>query len=326
MASAQRASTVLAGAITTVALIIGCHDSPTKPKQSSAGLQLTVEPNAAAVVIAGTQRFTVVARNASGQVVATPTLTWTSSNPAIATVSSGGVATGVAKGTASITAKSGTVTSAPATLTVTEGCSAILAANTFQGTLDYDWVGVGNAGGFVIHSEQHGRLKATLTRLSTTATQATWTGDVTGTATIEESKTLPTNSATSSTTKGDGAMVTPTGGAKPKMTLVVDVQTCTYQVDANATLNVLRTQPDGSTSRSDVPVAVLHAKGGRPVGTASRVAPDDGRFDGHSQTWAGLNPDQDAFIPLGLAAELMSQSRTEPAVGRAVVSWVLLPR
>ena len=314
-----------AGTTTVVATSSGVSDSVSVIV--TADLQLTVTPNAATVTVARTQPFTVVARNSSGQLLTAPAVTWTSSNPTVATVSSSGIATGVAKGTTSITAKAAAVTSAPATLTVTESCSGILATNTFQGTLDYDWLAVGTTGDrFVIHSEYRGSLKATLTRVSTTPTQATWTGDVTGTASLEETKADPTTPGTTSALQGDGAIVALAGGSPPKMTLIVNLQTCTYELDAIATLNAVRTEPDGSTSRSNISVASLHARVGRPLTTISKVFPEDGKFDGHSQTWSGLNPAQDAFIPLGLGVELMGRSPTEPPIGRAGVSWVLLPK
>lgn len=326
MASAQRASAALAAAITGLAMIAGCHgDGPTTPKQSGS---IAISPRSLSLTIGGTGSLTTTVKDAAGAVVPGASATWVSRKPAIATVDNSGKVAAVAVGTTTVVATYNKLSdSVTVSVTaVTASCNGIPSANTFQGTLDYDWVGVGTTqGGFVIHSEHHGNLKATLTRISATATQATWAGDVTGTASVEETKASPTTAGTTTTLKGDGAMVALAGGSKPTMTLVVDLQACTYQLEATAALNALRTEPGGSTSRSDVQVAMLHAKGGRPLAALSTAA-SDGSFDGHSQTWSGLNPDQDAFIPLGLAAELMGRSRTEPAVGRARVSWVLQPK
>jgi hypothetical protein len=329
MASAQRASAALPAAIMGLALIAGCHDDdgPTPPKQSGS---IAISPRSLALTVGGSGSLTTTVKNSAGAVVPGAAAIWVSRKPAIATVDNSGRVAALAVGTTTVVATYTQLSdsvSVTVTATGTAGCNGIAAANTFQGTLDYDWVGVGTTqGGFVIHSEQKGNLNATLTRLSATAAQATWAGDVTGTASFEESKADPTTPGTTSTLKGGGAMVALAGGVRPRMTLVVDLRACTYQLEANATLSALRTDPGGSTSRSDVQVAVVHAKGGRPLGTPNTGASDGGTFDAHSQTWSGLNPNQDAFIPLGLAVELMGRSGTEPAVGRARVSWVLLPK
>ena len=68
-----------------------------------------------------TPAFTAVTKDAGGHVVTGRTITFNSSNPAVATISStSGVATGVDPGTALITASSEGKTSTAATLTVTE--------------------------------------------------------------------------------------------------------------------------------------------------------------------------------------------------------------
>jgi hypothetical protein len=66
-----------------------------------------------------TQPFVATATDASGNPMSGLTFTWTSSAPTVASITSAGVATGLAQGTTTITATNGTVTSNPATLTVT---------------------------------------------------------------------------------------------------------------------------------------------------------------------------------------------------------------
>jgi 6-phosphogluconolactonase (cycloisomerase 2 family) len=81
---------------------------------------LTVAPASASVVAGGTQQFTATGLFGDGSTQdETAAVTWTSSNSAVATVVSGGVATGVAAGTANITASLFGVTSNAAVLTVT---------------------------------------------------------------------------------------------------------------------------------------------------------------------------------------------------------------
>lgn len=79
---------------------------------------VTVTPATASILVGATQAFSATAKDANGTAV-TATYTWSSSNPAVATVSAAGVATAVAAGTAVIRATAGNGVFGEATLTVT---------------------------------------------------------------------------------------------------------------------------------------------------------------------------------------------------------------
>lgn len=105
---------------------------------------VTVSPATASVIVGQTTNLTATVKDANGAVLTGRTVTWTSSNTAIATVSATGVATGVAVGSATITATSegksgtaavtvvpvpvGSVTVSPATANVTQGLTTQLTA------------------------------------------------------------------------------------------------------------------------------------------------------------------------------------------------------
>ena len=108
---------------------------------------VTVAPTTATVTVGATTTLVATARDADGAVVPGASITWTTSNSARATVSSGGVVTGVSEGTATITAtsngKTGTatitvaaappgpvnaVTVSPTTATVNVGATTTLTA------------------------------------------------------------------------------------------------------------------------------------------------------------------------------------------------------
>jgi uncharacterized protein YjdB len=103
-----------------------------------------VAPTAATVVVAQTVQLTATPKSATGTPLTGRTVTWTSSNNAVATFSSSGLVTGVAAGAATITAtsegRSGTsavtVTAAPpvpvATVTVTPSTASVVAGQTVQ--------------------------------------------------------------------------------------------------------------------------------------------------------------------------------------------------
>jgi uncharacterized protein YjdB len=83
---------------------------------------VTVAPNTSTVAVGGTSNYSVVLHDANGNVLTGRAVSWSSSHPAVATVSPSGVATGVAAGAATITAtsegKSGTASIIVATRTV----------------------------------------------------------------------------------------------------------------------------------------------------------------------------------------------------------------
>src|SRR2546426_365657 len=65
---------------------------------------VVVSPATATVLVGGTTQLSATPKDAAGNVLAGRAVTWTSSNPAIATVSAAGFVTGVAAGAATITA------------------------------------------------------------------------------------------------------------------------------------------------------------------------------------------------------------------------------
>lgn len=82
---------------------------------------IVVSPASASIAVGATQAFTAVAKDANGNTLSGVSFTWQSSNTAVASINSSGLATGIAAGTTQITAKAGNVTSNAATLTVTSG-------------------------------------------------------------------------------------------------------------------------------------------------------------------------------------------------------------
>src|SRR5437867_10105890 len=67
---------------------------------------VAVTPAAATVVVGATVQLTATAKDAADNVLTDRTVTWTSSNAAVATVSGAGLVTGAAEGRATITATS----------------------------------------------------------------------------------------------------------------------------------------------------------------------------------------------------------------------------
>src|SRR5437016_2476181 len=100
---------------------------------------VTVSPTTASVTVGGTTPLTATPKDSNGTPLSGRTVTWVSSNTAVATVSTSGLVTGVAAGSATITAtsegKNGTsaitVTNVPvATVTMTPAVAGILVGAT----------------------------------------------------------------------------------------------------------------------------------------------------------------------------------------------------
>ncbi len=124
-ANSGLAAAVKAGTTTITASSTGSppvSGTTTMTVTSSAITAITVSDSSNGTIsaVGGTDQLHATATFADGSTKdITSSATWTSSNPAIATVTSpGGLATGVAAGTAQVTAASGNITSSPFTVNV----------------------------------------------------------------------------------------------------------------------------------------------------------------------------------------------------------------
>ncbi len=72
---------------------------------------ISLSPSSASLTVGATQQVTATLKNLIGTILTGLTTTWTSSNPAVATVNGNGMVTGVSAGSATITATSGGVSS-----------------------------------------------------------------------------------------------------------------------------------------------------------------------------------------------------------------------
>jgi uncharacterized protein YjdB len=120
--SRQRLSGVLAGVVTLLAAC-GGTDAPTTPDTTVA--TVTISPTTATLnAIGATTTLTAQPRNAAGDALAASGVTWTVTDPAVATVSSAGLVTAVANGSTTVRATAGSA-SASATVTVAQAASLV---------------------------------------------------------------------------------------------------------------------------------------------------------------------------------------------------------
>ena len=93
-------------ALALLAACGGC-EGPIDPGNGGGGatiVSVVVSPASSTIAVGATQQFTAAIRDSNGSNVTNATVTWSSANASVATVSSNGLATGVGEGTAVITA------------------------------------------------------------------------------------------------------------------------------------------------------------------------------------------------------------------------------
>src|SRR2546430_3983477 len=93
-------------ALAVAAGVVACEraTTPIAPPAAVASVDLT--PASATVPVGQTGQLTAIPRDANGNALSGPTVTWTSSNTSVATASNAGLASAVAAGSATITATS----------------------------------------------------------------------------------------------------------------------------------------------------------------------------------------------------------------------------
>lgn len=113
---AQETVTIRAGAEG----VSGTATVTVRPKPAAATITIETSPagQSGSIAIGQTRQFVAVVKDQAGAQIPNASVTWTSSNTAVATVSGTGLASGVAAGSATITARSADVTSAAATTTL----------------------------------------------------------------------------------------------------------------------------------------------------------------------------------------------------------------
>ncbi len=99
--------------------LIGCGSG------SSSVTSITLSPLSPAVLINGTVQLSATGTRADGSTT-TPSVTWTTGNSAIATVTSGGLVTGVGAGSTTVSATSGSVVGTTSVLVTNSQLQSIL--------------------------------------------------------------------------------------------------------------------------------------------------------------------------------------------------------
>ena len=195
-------------ALLSLLFLLGCGGGSYGGSKAPVLQGISVTPSAPSVAVGLTQQFTATGSYSDGSSKnLTGAVTWSSSMPATATISTGGLATSVANGTTTISAGSGgisgsTVLTVPVTLVslVVSPPSIQIAATTatsFTAMGTFTDGSVKNVTSSVTWSSSD-NTKATIS--STTPTQGTAMGVAAGTVTITATGTTATGSTTGTAT------------------------------------------------------------------------------------------------------------------------------
>jgi uncharacterized protein YjdB len=281
------ATVTQAGLVTAVAPGSATISASSEHQTGSSGVTVnflpvatvTVSPTQASILVAGTANFTATLKDALGNPITGPTVTWSTGNNAVATVSSTGVVTGVSAGSTTVTAtsdgKSGSatinVTLAPVS-TVTLQPSP---ANVFVNGTAPMTATLKDAAGNVLT----GRAVTWSTGNNTIATVSS-TGLLTGVA--------AGSTTVTATSEGKSGSATVTVTLVPVATVTVTPSPVTVQVDETVTLtatlrdannNVLtgRTVTWTSNNTNNATVSSTGVVTGKKQGGATITATSEGK-------------------------------------------------
>lgn len=163
---------------------------------------ITITPPAAPIVFGAlgrTRTLAVVVMGSNGLPISSPTVTWTSANTGVATVSAAGVVTAVSNGTSNLTATIGSLVSTPVVITVAQVMASVVVSSPS---------GVVDTLRTATRTRQYTAVAKDSTGNTVTGPTFTWSSNNTAVATVGAATGLVTAGSTFGT-----ASITATSGA-----------------------------------------------------------------------------------------------------------------
>jgi hypothetical protein len=236
----------------------------------------------------------------------------------------------VSPGQTGITAAAGAVISPPATLVVTAGggfCEGVEAVPQWALSFTFSYSSSGTNADNLAHVIGHaGDVTATLVPLPGTLGNAnTWTGDIAGTVSINDTeRNLNSNPVSISTLRGSGPPAV--GLGRSIFTLSIDLDACTYEFHLSPFVGATLTDNSGSSS-GEIPVGTFTG-GVQPLGAWRQLglASLDAQFDAHFVAAAGSLAGTDWYMPGGFGQSQWTAGTIMEAKGAAVVDFTILPQ
>jgi uncharacterized protein YjdB len=242
--------TAAGGGVTQIMAAIGSASASAQVTVAQTATTLTVSPATDTLTTAQPARqLTVDARDSNNQVILNPSLTWSSSDPLIATVSPGGLVTAVKNGTVRIRATSGMVMDS-ATIVVRLNMAPVAVNDALGAIIDTPLVIVAPG---VLANDSLGIPAGTVTSFGGGSLGGTVISNVAGTFT-----TFGTGGSLQVSANGAVAFV-PSAGFNGAFTFMYRIQTLAGMSDATVTINVgspPTTTDDAYMTTMNVPITI----------------------------------------------------------------------
>ena len=261
--------------------LAGCGDGGGGTEPAPVATTVAVSPSSATLqAIGGTVQLSATVRDQNGQVMTGASVSWSSSDNGVATVSSGGLGTAVSAGSATLTATSGqasgtvsvTVTQVVTSVAVSPASYTIVAG---EGTIQFT-AAVKDANGHAVHGAMISWTSSDPSRMSVDAATGLATPWEPGPATI---------TATSGGVSGTASVT-----VLPRPVATVQVEPSSGSILVGETLQMTASPRDGAGNvlvgrtvtwaSSDMAVATVTSSGlvtGLKLGTSTITATSEGR-------------------------------------------------
>lgn len=305
-----------------LAVIAGCSgENGSNPPEGTP--RLLILPPDTTIPVFGAAAYEAWSVSASGDTLPASSVTWSSSDTAIAAIDSTGLAVGKSPGTTHITVTDGTLTSDPATLRVAAGigpCYGIATQPTFEGAMAWGYLAIDlpTEGGYLISADDNGSLHATMTQMAPSPFLVAWTGEAGGSASATQKKKDENGNTLETYNSTTGILLPQPVNGMPGMTLLVDLQQCTWRlVSAASVATVTKDQFGNLINSVDIIAQIQFAGVVPPDWRTAGLGRANGLMPAHSVFWNGTHMNGDALAPLGFAAQLFQGAPDEPAVGQA---------
>lgn len=303
----------LVGILAAIGLGAACS-SGTENSDGGA-LQLHVLPRDTTIPILGTAAYEVVATNATGDTVPAPAVVWTASDSGIAGIAQDGTATGRTAGVTTIKATASSGETGSTSLTVAGGaaqCYGIAAARKFTGSVQWGFKAVDQLGesGFRVTADDNGSVNADMTLTGPGPFISLWDGPLGGTSSASVTQRRSDNGSTLATyTSTSGSILPQPVLGLPKLSLLVDLQNCSYRVVTSASVATVLTDDLGHVTNSVDIIAQVQFVGAVPSDWRTNgIGRANGTMMANTIPYMGLHPDEDVLAPLGFAPDLFGSS------------------
>ena len=302
--------------IVLVLCLVGCM-LPTLPNASETHIR--VSPRQATIAIGQSQSLSAATLDSTGDSTGVAAVTWTSSAPSVASISSAGVASGLAAGVTTVvaTTSSGAIDSAAITVVATK-CDGIAPSSQVHGRLTLTYHYAATLGSVAYVANDTARVTFTADSSTPTSGYGLWFAAATGNGSLQETRT-DLETAAVRTIAGRGALVV-SGINLSHVVVKVNLSACEYTIEAVPYIDAAETPDPGDLGPSWIGWLRTPST---PIDTATHATP----LAVHSVTWMTANYNTTAdgwYAPLGFSETTSPTARpTMARSGNAMVTYSL---